>query len=615
MAGRVVFDIETNAIKNFKTLEGLEKIHCLVGENIDTGEKRSFVPREIADGVSWLGDADCLIGHNILRFDIPAIQKFFPHFKAAKVLDTLLLSRMAFPEIKQDDLKRRDFPSKLIGSHSLKSHGYRLGVLKGEFGADESDWQKFTPEMLAYCEQDVEVNVKLWFDLPTLPDDAVELEHQFAEIIRQQELNGFCFDVERAQRLYNRLAELRTALRKDLQDTFPAKRTEMKTPQFWSVGMFEFPDKYPTKAAAEKFIRTLPKGNKHIAVRGPNKVKIEPFNPDSRQQISRHLIEKYGWKPKVFSPTGLPKIDETILGRLKYPEAIKLARYLMLTKRIGQIAEGEQAWLKLEHKGRIHGSVNTIGAVTARCTHSNPNVSQVPATRKPLGGPCRSLFKASPGMVMLGADVAGLELRCLAHYMARWDGGNYAKILLEADIHTANQKAAGLATRDQAKTFIYAFLYGAGDEKIGSIVGGGAKAGKQMKAKFLRNLPALKYLRDGVTAVVKKQGFIRAIDKRPIPIRSSHSALNTLLQSCGAIIVKRATCIAAESFQLSGWWGTEVRQVAHIHDEVQYEANPEIAAFAGQVLVGSIIAAGETYGLRCPLDGEYKIGKTWKDTH
>lgn len=600
MAGRVVFDIETNAIKNFKTLEGLEKIHCLVGENIDTGEKRSFGPREIADGVSWLSDADCLIGHNILRFDNPAIQKFFPHFKPEKVLDTLLLSRMAFLDIKRPDIKRKGFPPKLIGSHSLKSWGYRLGVLKGEFGSEESEWEKFTPQMLTYCEQDVEVNVKLWFDLPTLPEDAVDLEHRFAEIIRQQELNGFCFDVERAQRLYNKLAELRTALRKDLQDTFPAKRTQMKTPQYW-VGADS--ERYRTKAEAGKG-----------AVRGPNKVKIEPFNPDSRQQVAKRLTD-LGWKPKVFTSSGLPEVSETTLASIKHHSAVKISRYLMLTKRIGMLAEGNSAWLKLENKGRVHGSVNTLGAVSSRCSHSGPNVTQVPKVGKPVGSLCRSLWTASDGFVMLGGDLSGAQLRGLAHYMGRFDGGAYIKHLLEGDIHTVNQDAAGLSSRENAKTFIYAFLFGAADGLLGDIEGGGADRGKKLRSKFFRGLPALKLLKDAVESSRKRTGGAMRLDGLFIPLASSHIGLCYLLQSFEAVCMKRATVIAVDEYKKRGWWWDKIRPVVHAHDEAQFETVPEISEEAGAILVTSMKKAGEHYNLRCPLDGEYKIGKTWKDTH
>lgn len=273
-------------------------------------------------------------------------------------------------------------------------------------------------------------------------------------------------------------------------------------------------------------------------VKGNHKTKTIPFNPASRDQIAERLIKR-GWKPQAYEGKR-PAINEGVLKSIDTPEASLLLEYLLVSKRLGQLAEGQQAWLKLEKGGRIHGSVLTNGTVSGRCSHRNPNVAQVPAVRAPYGSECRELFKAPEGKVLVGCDASGLELRALAGYLFPYDNGAYAKEILTGDIHTANQKAAGLQTRDQAKTFIYAFLYGAGDAKIGEIVGGSSKEGKRLKASFMSKTPAIKRLTNAVAEAVSTRGTLRGLDGRPLPCRSAHSALNLLLQSAGAVIMKQA---------------------------------------------------------------------------
>lgn len=405
-----------------------------------------------------------------------------------------------------------------------------------------------------------------------------------------------------------------------MMEVFPGWWVEMKTPKYWKTQVGEYSFKAKTKGALEKEIRASIE-DKEIKAdlldaigMGEMKQKHTPFNPGSRQHIYRVFKEKYDWKPKQFTPSGEPKVDDTILNELEYPEAKLLAEYFLLDKRIGQLAEGNQAWLKLVRNGRIHGRVNTIGAVTGRCTHSHPNVAQVPANRVPYGERMRDLFVASKGMKMVGADASGLELRCLAHYMAFWDKGEYAKVLLEDDIHSVNQKAAGLPTRDNAKTFIYAFLYGAGDEKIGSIVGSGREAGKFLKSKFLKTLPALGSLVKMVKAAANK-GYIKGLDGRNLKIRSEHAALNTLLQSAGAIVMKFALVEADRLLQQKFTSGVDYEFVGNIHDEMQLECREEIAEEVGSIIVTAIENATEHFDFKCPLTGDYQVGDSWAKTH
>jgi DNA polymerase-1 len=300
-----------------------------------------------------------------------------------------------------------------------------------------------------------------------------------------------------------------------------------------------------------------------------------------------------------------------VLESIDKPEAKLLSEYLMLQKRVAQIG----SWLEVvDDGGRVHGSVITNGAVTGRMTHSSPNMAQVPNSGSPYGKECRDLWVVDSNNFLVGIDASGLELRMLAHYMK---DEAYVKTVCEGsskdgtDVHTINQKAAGLPTRDAAKTFIYAFLYGAGAAKIGSIVGADASAGTKLINKFLSATPALQILRDTVATHANK-GCVPGLDGRKIWVRSEHSALNTLLQGAGAIVMKKALVLLDEKLRKKKvWYGF----CANVHDEWQIETKPETAELVGQLGVQSIQEAGEWFKLRCPLSGEYHIGKTWKDTH
>jgi DNA polymerase I-like protein with 3'-5' exonuclease and polymerase domains len=286
--------------------------------------------------------------------------------------------------------------------------------------------------------------------------------------------------------------------------------------------------------------------------------------------------------------------------------AESLKEYLMLQKRIAQI----DSWLEAVGKdGRVHGRVITNGAVTGRMTHMSPNMAQVPNSGSPYGHDCRDLWIVEKGYKLVGIDAAGLELRMLAHYM---NDDVYTHEVVSGDIHTANQTAAGLQTRNQAKTFIYAFLYGAGSAKIGSIVGGSAKEGQKLIDSFLRNTPKLKALREKVARVYAKEGWLPGLDGRKLLVRAEHSALNTLLQGAGAIVMKQAVVLLHKRLRQSK---IDFKIVANVHDEWQIEVEASRAEEAGKMGTEAIKEAGIVLNMRCPLDGEYKVGNSWKETH
>ncbi|WP_266156760.1 DNA polymerase [Dyella silvatica] len=555
-----------------------------------------------------LMEADAIGGHNIIGFDIPAIQKVYPWFKPKGLIrDTLIMSRLIFTDLVERDFnfakKTPTFGKNLIGSHALEAWGIRLGEWKGDYAKEckangIDPWARWNQEMDDYCLQDVVVTWKLWEKLLSkgFGEESIQLEHDVAPIIERQTRYGFLFDVEKARKLEEILVTRRTELADKLREAFPP----------WEAKGALLVPKRDNKAKG--YIKGVP----------IQKYKTVVFNPASRDHIANRLTTLYGWKPVQFTDSGKPKVDETTLEGLKYPEAELLTEYLMVEKRIGQLSEGKQAWFKSIKKrtGRIHGRVTQNGAVTGRMTHSSPNLAQVPSCGTPYGEDCRELFCVPKGKKQVGADASGLELRNLAHFMAKWDGGEYAKVILEGDIHTVNQCAAGLPTRNNAKTFIYAFLYGAGDAKIGSIVGKGRLAGTALKKKFLSGLPALNSLLQAVKVAANKRGYLIGLDGRKLHIRSDHAALNTLLQSAGAVVMKKALVILDRRLQELGYVpGVNYEFIANIHDEFQIECDEDIAEIVGKTAVESIRAAGDHFGFRCPLDGEYKIGNNWKECH
>jgi DNA polymerase I-like protein with 3'-5' exonuclease and polymerase domains len=600
----LLFDIETNGISNFRTLLGLQTIHCIALSTED-GEPEILQTEEALDR---LAKADVIVGHNVQNFDIPVIQRLYPDWKPAGVVrDTLVMSRMLWPDIKVEDFQSPEFPKQLAGRHSLKAWGVRLGLLKGDFG-ETNDWEVFTPEMAEYCKQDVRVTQSLWAKIKkeNPPESPTVREHDFAAAIAQQERNGFAFDVAEARKLHASLLSEKDSLHRKLQSLFPEQIIRMKTPSYYYDPVTDI--RYTRKKDAPAALR---KGLLHGAI----KVKRIPFNPGSRDQISKGLIDKHDWIPVTFTNEGKPKVDESVLSSLSYPEAKELVRYLTITKRLGQLADGQAAWLKCEEGGRIYGRVNPCGAVSARCTHSSPNVAQVPRVGSPWGKECRSLFTVPAGYKLVGVDASGIELRCLAHYTFPFDEGRYASEILEGDIHSANQEAAGLPTRDNAKTFIYALCYGAGDGKLGDITGGGVAAGRELRRKFFSRMPALKKVLDGIKFRMTTQDYLTGIDGRKLRIRSQHSALNTLLQNAGAVIMKEATILFHKHLRTEGYGPEDVLQVAHVHDELQLQVREEIADDVGKLSVQSIRETTAALGFRCPLDGEYKVGGNWAETH
>ena len=574
----LVFDIETDDLK-------ATKIHCIVAQDVDTKEIFKFPPNKLKEGYAFLESANKLIGHNIVGFDIPMVEKFGGVKLGGKtVVDTLVLSRL-FNPIRE-------------GGHSLEVWGSKLGLPKIEF----EDYQNYSTDMLNYCVRDVQLNTLVFEQLKKeskgFSKDSVDLEHELARILKQQEVNGFLFNDKEAELLLADLREKMGNIEREVHEVFKPKMIDLKEvkPKLKQDGTLskqgltdeEYEERVKTKDITP-FMRR----------------KLQEFNLGSRKQIGEYLVE-FGWKPKKFTPIGQPMVDERTLANIKeIPEARLIAKYLLLQKRIAQI----DSWFEAqEDDSRVHGFVIPNGTITGRMAHRNPNMAQVPSLKSPFGKECRSCWIVPEGYKLVGIDASGLELRMLAHYMKDEE---FTNEIINGDIHTFNQKLAGLESRDQAKTFIYALIYGAGDAKLGSVVGGSKRDGQRLRQHFFDNRPTFKALGDKVRRAAQKK-YIKGLDGRKIFVRHPHASLNTLLQGGGAIVMKRALAMLDSLITLQT---LDARFVANIHDEWQMEVKEELVDFVGNLAVDCIKTAGNYYNLLCPMDGEYKVGDNWSETH
>ena len=547
---KVILDIETDGFNP-------SKIHCIVAKNVDTNLVTVFDPDTMYSFNSWAKKVDKFIMHNGLSFDAPVLNRLLgTGITPDKIIDTLILSQL-FNPIREK-------------GHSLRAWGEKLNMLKG---GEDVNFSKYDFNMLNYCKQDVEITHAVYNELIKesngFSQESSDLEHNIRLILDQQEKNGFAFDMMKAQQLLAKLKE-------DIYDL-----------EQWSLEEFE-----PT------------------IVEMKTKTKEISFNIGSRQQIADRLMKK-GWKPKQFTDKKNIIINEAVLKTIKEPElkltAERFSKYFLLQKRAVMV----ESWINAcDNDNRVHGKVMTLRTITGRMAHNSPNMAQVPAVYSPYGKDCRGLWTISDPMKykLVGTDASGLELRCLAHYL---NDTTYTDEILNGDIHTKNMELAGLANRDQAKTFIYAFLYGAGAEKIGKIVGAGKEQGNSLIKRFLSNLPSLKRLREQVEKV-SRRGKIKAIDGRYLKVRSPHSALNTLLQGAGAIVCKQWLLhIITRVYNKK----LDAKLVASVHDEYQFEvANKDVNEFCSITKI-AMKETEKTLKLRCPLDNDYKVGVTWAETH
>ena len=598
----LVLDLESDGLYDSVTV-----IHCIVIHDIYANQTYKYGPTDITAALEHLANADVLIGQNILFYDIPVLQKLFPDTAKfrGRIIDTLICTQLIWPKEVLYDLDTEQYPEvpkNLKGRAGLKAWGYRLSNYKIEF----KDFSKYSEEMLAYCEQDVRVTLQLFqlIQKQNYAESALKLEHDFALAINKQVRAGFPFDVDACLDLVDDLRAKKDELHAKVMEVFPPIKHETM-----------FVPKINNKS------RGYVKGEPF------NKVTYHQFNPGSRPQIVNRLKNKYGWVPEELTDKGNPILDDEVLSALDYPEAKVLGEYLTIKKRLGQIADGEKAWLKYVNNqdSCMHGEVVTNGCITGRCAHRNPNMGQVPASYSPYGKECRSLFHAPDDWDLLGVDAKALELRCLGGYLALWDDGEYANLVTDdsVDIHVYNQDKFGVPTRDIAKRLIYAMLYGCGNEKAGGIVDPNEKdpirlkqLGRNAINGFMDGVPALKKLKQKLASAVQDRGYLRGLDGRALFCRSDFSALNVLLQGAGAMIMKQVIINTHNNLEAKGLvHGQDWVQHAMIHDEIQLSCPKKHTALVKEQALLAFPQAQQFFAFRCEIEGDAKVGYCWSDTH
>jgi DNA polymerase I-like protein with 3'-5' exonuclease and polymerase domains len=570
----IFLDIETNLKHN--------TIWLCVTKHSTTGEVRHW--RE-ADSLQEYLEGEQVVGHNIIGFDAPVLKKVWGvGIPDNTLMDTLVMSRLYKPDIDIVIPEQGKAPS----PHSLEAWGYRLGSHKIGFTDFDGGW---TQEMATYCEQDVLLLEKLYSHLSTVlikeefSLQSIKLEHEVALICRGMEDNGFMLDMEKAMVLNATLSGRMSDIEESMQQVFPP---------------------IVEQRVSEKTGKQL-------------KDKVTIFNPGSRQQIAERLAG-LGVVFTKKTDKGNVIVDEAVLEKIDLPEAKLVSEYLMIQKRVAQVS----SWLELVgDDGRVHGRVTTNGAVTGRATHSSPNMAQVPAVGSPFGAECREMWRVPVGYKQVGVDLSGIELRCLGHYL---NDKEWMDELLKGDIHWFNAQSFGLVdkgtvkddnnpehkkARNVTKTLTYGVLYGAGAAKAGSIVGGNSSKGKKLIDSFINNTPGLSALKKKISRLMAK-GHLPALDGRRVWVRSEHAALNTLLQSAGAIVAKQWLI---ESTKLLQEKGIDAKLLAFVHDETQWEVKEDQAEEAARLIEQAATKAGEALGFRCPVDAEGKVGNNWRECH
>jgi DNA polymerase I-like protein with 3'-5' exonuclease and polymerase domains len=585
----LIFDTETNGLLDEATV-----MHCLstsqegsehVLDYNDDYDECNDGPVHV--GLNWLARADELVAHNLLGFDLPVTKKLSPGWEpkeGCKLTDTLVLSRLCFPDLFERDMKRKyqGFPSKLFGRHSLEAWGQRLGVAKGDYAGG---WEEFSQDMMDYCNQDVVVlkEVLKTMKRQGFSQESIDLEHDFAQVIHEMNMRGVRFDTDAA----TQLLEVLTV----------------------------------REAEVEELLRASFQGFEKIHISPVKKIRrVEqiPFNPGSRRHITRALMEQRGWVPddEDYTPSGIPKLSEEILKRMDpkvVPEAPLILESLMLDKRLGQLSRGKNAWLKLVgDDGIIRPFVNHMGTITGRCTHSRPNVGQVPASRNPYGKECRELWRPREGYTLLGSDASSVEVRILAHYLSPYDRGELVRLVEEGESpHKRTMKLTGIEDYDKAKMALYATLYGIKPPGLAKQLGTSVVKARKIQKKLLDGY-GISGLVEQLRETFSQKGFLNGFDGRRIPIRKISALLNTLIQAGASVLIKKWTVLSMQALRSSG---IDAHLVLHVHDEMQLEVPHDSVTEAEEIVKAAMLQAGKELGIRCRTTADTATGPDWSHTH
>jgi len=607
----LLFDLETDGL-----LGEVSRIHCIVTIDTDTEEVRAYhddisiEPRHgsISDGCRAIEEAGDVAGHNILEYDYPVLKKLRGMDRTCdEMFDTIIMSRLCYSDRKEKDFalhKADRLHGKYIGQHSLGAWGQRLGEHKGEY---TGGWEKFSQDMLDYCIQDCVVNLKLYRHLVAVspPDQCVRIEHRFAKQLFEQQERGVQLDFEAMDSLLEELIERKAVLIEEIREIFPALEVKYKK----------------RKDTGKRTMRMCPVRNKKCDS------KLVPFNPGSRQQLAARLIKKHGWVPEELTKRGAPSMVETVMLDLVslYPEVKPVMEYLVVNNRISILSDSPGSYSRLaDSQGRLHGRTIHIGAATHRCAHSKPNTGNVTSVRKPYGAEIRKLFVPFTGFCQAGYDADGLELRMLAHFLYPYDGGAYVESVTRGtkeagtDPHSVHARVISTVaevSRDRGKNTTYALLYGAGDIKLGKMHGGSRQLGRRVREALITQIPGLQQLYDALGVAVER-GWIMGLDGRRIGIRHIHAALNTLLQSAGAVVMKYVPVFLEDLLnQTECRYGHEYLQTGHVHDEGQGSVKPQYKEVFSRCVTEAFAQTERILNLNVPLAGEAEFGDSWADTH
>ena len=593
----VVFDIEADGF-----LEDISKIHC-ISLSVDGTDPVCFTNSKNA--LAFLSKADTIVGHNIIGYDLPVLRKLcsWEPEQRQVIRDTLPLSRIVWPDIINKDMLNCNIPKKYWGRYSLRAFGHRMDMHKGDIEC----FDFFSQEMVAYCNQDVRITNSLYALIKKIgvTSEAAKLEIAFALLAQEMYECGIQFNTTKAIELYDTLLVESKECMTEVKDLVPPKVEELRTPEYWTDELTGV--QYNTKSSA-------PCAAKPDLKRGPNKIKITAFNPLSRPQVGAYL-KSCGWKPEKLTTTGRPQVNEGVLLSIKdIPAAAVLAKLYRVNKLIAMLAEGKEAWIKLEDDGRIHPKIKPMGTVSGRTSCVRPNLQQVPSPRLAYGKECRELFCARPGYVLVGCDAKSLEVRCFAHYISKYDGGEFSKQVVAGDIHQDNADLMK-CDRQTAKNTFFALIYGASPTKISTMLDVDLVQAENLIDTLFRKRPEMQYLIAGIKRAAQSRGFLRGLDGRKLIPRSVHSSVNLLIQAAGACVAKQAAINMREYIVDNKMGCLGIRIVGFIHDEILIEA-PEHNA--GQLLMAACRSFRETttqFNLRCPMDGEGSIGETWYEVH
>lgn len=628
---RYVFDLESNGL-----LDNLDTIWCATFYNIDTEETISFLPHEVPGIPVFLESCTLLIGHNIIKFDIPVLKKVLNVNYRGEVFDTLICGRVLWPDLKRETYietskSGREVVKKAKTPHGLENYGLIFGIQKPM----HEDWSQFSNEMLIRNQKDVEINVLLYKKIHNYIkeiknkdsrldnwDKIWALEHSFAKGMFQQELNGWYFDIDLAADVEKELIGIVTNIDTEIYPYLPIRVIK---PYKETICKGLRQDGGVTTHAL-KWVGI----DKEDLVGGDFcRVEFEKTDLDSPVQLKEFLLA-HGWIPKnynykrdehnkplrdekrkiIYTSPQTPKTAEEWEELAKHMENPTINLLSERGKASHRLSTVQGYFKRLRSDRRISASMNSCGTPTFRARHSG--ITNVPKAKEHVyyGYKFREMFSSPPGRILVGCDAKAIEARCEAHYVYQFDK-EAAGVILTGDIHEINAQAWGV-NRDIAKNGKYCLTYGGGKWKLAETLHKPKEMSEELYNAFWEANPALKYLNEALNRQWHKHGYLVAIDGRPIQIRYDYALLNSLLQSCGAIAMKIAWCFADKRLKEEG---IDSIDVGNYHDEIDQETTPELAEYVGKILEESIIKAGEYLKLNVPLAGESKQGRSWRDIH